>query len=197
MSEFEADGERFSYNIIAAADAESEFVLEIEYSGGEEDEPATTTVSLGVSERGDATKEVVVGRLKEWSGNNPGLEVESFEVTERQVCRSGKHLGSVEQKEEVEIEVEELEPGVVPADVSTGDRVAYYVQGPGSTVYGYLTEGVVEAVSPNREHPKVESPGLVELDVGEQTKEVPLAWVVGDATKPAVQDAIDRPRPSL
>lgn len=195
MSEFEVDGERFSYNIISEGDAESEFVLEIEYSGGERDEHGTATVSLGVSERGSATKKVVIGRLREWSENNPRLAMESFEVTERQVCRSGKHLGPVE--EEVEVDVEELEPGVPPSDVSPGDRVAYYAQGPGSSVYGYLTEGVVDTVSPNREHPKVEVPGLVELDVGEQMKEVPLAWVVGDATETTIQEAIDRPRPSL
>jgi len=195
MSEFEIAGERFSYNIISKGDADLEYLLQIEYSGPSAE--STATISLGVSGRGDATKKVILKRLREWSENNPEMEIQSFEVAERQVCREGTHLGTVAETDVAAADSDIPGPGVSPSSVSVGDRVAYYVQGPGSTIYGYISEGIVDGVHPEEDYPKVATSGCVELDTGEQSKMIPLAWVVGDATEPAIEDAIDRPRPSL
>jgi len=40
------------------------------------------------------------------------------------------------------------EPGIDADALTEGDRVAYYVEGPHSAVYGYIAEGVVEKVPP-------------------------------------------------
>lgn len=194
MTDFEIGGRRFSYDTPSDEDSR-ESHIEILYSIRGEQSSATIEASVTSGETVERAD--IVDSLEGWQANNPLAKIVEFEVVESRKVASGNFVEVVDSTDVAGLEEGEPEPGVRARELSEGSRVAYYVRGPGSSVYGYMSEGVVERVLPDREHPEVEQAGCVELDVGSQEKLVPLAWVVGDATDDDIREAIDKPRPTL
>ena len=187
-----------SFEQIARAEADHELVLVVEYRGAAGLESAT--VDLDVTSRRDATKDGIADALAAWSESQSGVTIESFEVVERIECRRGDSLDCGEDPVEDGVEpIDGPEPGIDADALTEGDRVAYYVEGPHSAVYGYIAEGVVEKVPPW--HRGVPGQGELiadraVLDVGDRTREVPLEWIVGSTGDSAVADAVDREYPA-
>ncbi|MCU4800921.1 hypothetical protein OB920_11125 [Halobacteria archaeon HArc-gm2] len=199
MGTLTVDDQTLSFEQIARGEADQRFVLVVEYRGAAGLESAT--VDLDVTSRRDATKGVIEDALTAWYEGQSEVTVESFEVVERIECRRGDALDRGEDPaDEPEVEpIDGPEPGVDADALAEGDRVAYYVEGPHSAVYGYIAEGVVEKVPPW--HRGVPGQGELiadraVLDVGDRTREVPLEWIIGSTADSTVADAVDRPYPA-
>lgn len=197
MGELSIDGQRISYEPIAVADADRRYALEIEYGWPD----GTTTdhhrEELSVSRRGDVTRELVENALSEWFDGVGNVIVRRYELVEEVECRRGELLDV--ERESPSLPEDKPLPGVDPETVTVGDRIAYYVDGPGSEVYGHLSEAVVEEVPPRSrsEGAGERASRAVLADVGPRTIEIPLAWIAGPVDDPEVAAAIDRPRPEL
>lgn len=76
---------------------------------------------------------------------------------------------------------------------SVGDRIAYYVDGPESTIYGYTTDAIVIDLPPIERRNKEPIQEKAEVDTGVNTKLIPTEWIVG----PASEVDIDRPNKKI
>lgn len=188
---------------VSREDAETAFVVRIDYERGST--ASVDRVELDVDSRMGVTEDVVAEAIREWRSETKREFVRSFEVYERIECRHGR---SAEETREQRAsgssergtngngtrgqEAPELDE---PVDFSAGDRVAYYVQGPGSSVYGHVAEGRVENAppwtkgAPGRERWFVES---AVLERGGDTKEIPLEWIIGTTDDEVVAAQVDR-----
>lgn len=227
MGMLSVGSQELSFEQIAKTAASREFRLVVEYDRPEGEGSGTTEIDLDVARRQEATKEAISSALRDWYDGSPATTIRSFEVVERIDCRRGESVGTTgdsrsdrtggaeTQSEaaltgdtadggatEVESEIGSIDgpaPGVDADALSEGDVVAYYVEGPHSSVYGYVAEGIVETVPPwTRGVPGkgevIQDKAVV--DVGDRTREIPLAWIIGTTADDAVADAVDRQYPA-
>lgn len=200
MGEFTVSDQVLTFEQVSEDDAERSFVLEVEYGREYVDRTSTDRIPLDVSRRRAVTRDLVRESLAEWFDGESDARIRSYEVREEVECRRGA-LQRIEGGDRTpEVPPDKPAPGVDPRSLTPGDRVAYYVGGPGHDIYGYLSEGIVEEVPPWSRSPHHHGETItdaVRLDVGGRVKETPLAWIVGSTDDPEVAEAIDRPRDSL
>lgn len=201
MAELTVRDQTLTYEQIAEESADRSYVVEIEYGRRYVEGTSTDRIRLSPSRRSEVTREVLAERLAEWCEDDPEVTIESYQVIEEVECRSGELVEVDRDSPGAEaLPDDKPDPGVAASELSVGDRVAYYVGGPGHGIYGYVSEGIVEAVPPWDRSPHRHSETVtdaVELDVGDRTKEIPLAWIVGTVDSREVADAIDKPREAL
>ena len=202
MGEFAIGDQTLSYEQIAQSDAQHRYLLEISFRPSPSKQRETERKQLEIERRQEATQDRIETALHEWfTDRSDSVVIESYEVLEQIDCRRG---GLVETDAErgvsdapISSSTKSTEPGVDSSDISEGDRVAYYVQGPDSSVYGYISEGIVEEVPPWEEGSQSRSHTITDealLDLGDRTKKIPLEWIIGSTDDPAVDAAIDRRR---
>lgn len=200
MGELPVADQVLTFEQVSADDAERSFVLEVEYGHEYVDRTSTERIPLDVSRRRAVTRDLVREVLADWVSEQSDATIRSYDVVEEVECRCGD-LVRVEGRDPTpEVPSDKPAPGVDPRSLTPGDRVAYYVGGPGDDIYGHLSEGVVEDVPPWNRSPHRHGETVtdaVRLDVGGRIKETPLAWIVGPTDDPEVAEAIDRPRDSL
>lgn len=194
MGTLSVGDQRLSFEQIAQEAADREYLLVIEYQRARGMESETVELALDVAGRQETTKDTVQDALRKWSQRSPGTTIQSFEVVEQVECRRGERIP--ENGKPGPEAIDGPVPGVDAGELSPGDRVAYYVDGPHSSVYGYVAEGVVEKVPPWKRG----GPSATELvrdravlEVGDRTREIPLAWIIGSTDDEDVADAVDRP----
>lgn len=200
MGELTVSDHTLTFEQISEDSADRSYVLTVEYGRRYVDATSTDRVPLSVSDREAVTRDVVEDALEEWFEAESDVTIRSYEVLETIECRRG-------ELEDVERDVSTSNvpegkpvPGVDARTLTQGDRVAYYVGGPGHDIYGYISEGIVEDVPPWSRSPHRHSETVTDaarLDVGGRTKEIPLAWIVGPVDSEEIADAVDRPRDSL
>lgn len=189
---------------VARDDAETRFVLRIEYERGSS--AGVDRVGLDVDSRMGVTEAVVTEAIREWRSDSGRKFVRSFEVYERIDCRRGGpteetreqwQIGEAGTPNESRTSSRNAKPELdEPVGFSAGDRVAYYVQGPDSTVYGYVAEARVEKAppwtkgAPGREEWFVDS---AILERSGDTKEIPLEWIIGTTDDDEIAAMVDRP----
>lgn len=199
MGEFTVSDQVVTFEQVSAEDAERSFVLVVEYGHEYVDRTSTERIPLEVSRRRAVTRDLVRETLAEWAEAS-GATIRSYEVLEEVECRRGDLVRVEGEASTPDLPPDKPVPGVDPRSLTPGDRVAYYVGGPGDDVYGHLSEGIVEDVPPwNRspQRPDETVTDAVRLDVGGRVKEIPLGWIVGPSDDAEVAEAIDRPRDSI
>lgn len=188
---------------VSRDDAETSFVVLIEYERGSS--AGVDRVELDVDSRMEVTEDVVAETIREWHSDSGREFVRSFEVYERIECRHGGPTEETRERWLIDSpgtaeddgdgssqEAGELES---PVGFSAGDRVAYYVQGPESAVYGHVAEARVEKAppwmkgSPGRANRIVD--GAV-LERGGDTKDIPVEWIIGRTDDEDVAAQVDR-----
>lgn len=203
MSVFSVGEQELFCEQTSRADAETRFVLRIEYERGST--AGVDRIELDADSRMAVTEEVVVDAIQKWDSESVREFVRSFDVYERTECRSGGPteesrerwmIGSPGTDEDDGTSGGEVEAIENPVGFSAGDRVAYYVQGPESSVYGYVAEARVEKAPPWMKG----SPGRADrivnqavLERGDDTKEIPLEWIIGTTDDDDVAAQVDRP----
>ncbi|WP_254545455.1 hypothetical protein [Halomarina pelagica] len=198
MGEIEVGDQRLSFEQVAEADARQWYVLAVTYrTDGEETHVGETTIDA--ASRQEVTRDAVEEALDGWRNDHPRAKIARYEVYARVECRRGKHVADLSPEAEGrEWSIDGPEPGVDAAELRPGDRVAYYAGGPRSSIYGYITEGIVVDVPSNERRPTSGEFGeRAKLDLGTQRKPIPLAWIIGPVDDPEIAMAIDRKRENL
>lgn len=201
MGELTVDDQTLTYEQIAESAADRSVAIEIEYSRRYVDGSERERIELDADRRGDVTKDLIEATLADWHEERGNVVVETYEVLEEVECRRGE-LVEVDhgRSRSTEVPEDKPEPGVDARVLEEGQVVAYYVGGPGHDIYGYVSEGVVEALPPWSRSPGDNGDAVtdaVRMDVGGRSKEIPLAWIVGPVDSEEVADAVDRPREAL
>jgi len=202
MGEFAIGDQTLSYEQIAQSDAQHRYLLEITFRPSPSKQRETERKQLDTERRQGATRDRIETALREWfTDRSDSVVIESYEVLEQIGCRRGALVETDAERGESDASssssTKNTEPGVDASVISEGDRVAYYVQGPDSSVYGYISEGIIERVPPWEEGPPSRSHTVTEevlLDLGDRTKKIPLEWIIGSTDDPDIDAVIDRRR---
>lgn len=205
MGEFAIDDQTLSYEQIAQSDAQHRYLLEISFRRAPSKQRETARQLLDIERRQDATQDRIETALREWfTDRSDSVVIESYEVLEQIDCRRGAVVETDAERGESNAlsspSSKNTERGVDASEISEDDRVAYYVQGPDSSVYGYISEGIVQKVPPWEEGSQSRSQTVTEdalLDLGDRTKKIPLEWIIGSTDDPDVDAAIGRRRDAL
>lgn len=182
MAEISVDRDTLSVEIIASdSEARYEIVVEYETENGNRQREHWR---LDVEARGDLTTDWLETTLTDWIQSHEDAEaIRGFEVRKIDPARRGSNVD--EEEADVPIDTEATASRMAstrsPVDVSfrQGDRIAYHVGGPDSSVYGHTTEAAVTELPPLKKQHRDPIHGKVEIDTGTDTKLIPVEWVVG------------------
>ena len=205
MGTFSVEDQVLECEQVSRASAEPSFVLRIEYERGSD--VNVDRVELDVDSRMEVTENVTAKALDEWHSSAGPAFVRSFDVYERIECRHGGPTDETREKWMIDASKgpdsggrtefsEDDEVAVVPIGFSVGDLVAYYVQGPDSSVYGYVAEARVEKTPPWTRGTPGRGERVVDsalLDRGGRSREIPLEWIIGKTEADDIASQVDRP----
>ena len=202
---FPLGDQTLSFEEIAKSDAQRRYLLEIKCRHSDSQTTDTEHRYLDISRRQDATQDRIATPLQEWYDEQPtDVVVESYEILEQLDCRRGEFVDtepeSAPSRPQRSLSDEKPTPGVDPDGLHEGDRVAYYVKGPTSRVYGYISNYIVKKAPSWEEGLPSRSTTITEeapLDLGDRTKKIPLVWIIGTVDDPEVDAAIERRRDAL
>lgn len=198
MGKVSIAGSKFSIEVVSRGEQVTfRLVVEYETPGGDRLVGQST---LPVESRSEVTTDTLSAALTEWADGRDVATVTGFSVVEEQVARRG---GEVPEAGDETLLVEPSERDVASGQTTRkatarasryveGDHLLYYEGGPESAVYGYTTEGVVTEAPPIEHQHRENEPDKIRLNVGERTKLVPLAWVIGHADE--ADEPVDKPR---
>ena len=187
MAEITVGDDTLDVDIIAA-DTESQFYIRVEY-----EDPAgerrRNEWQLDVDKRSELTVDWIEQTLSQWSERRDDVaSLGSFLIQRVDVARRGANIDTDSATSPTDDQP--IDPATATSDFpyAQGDRIAYYVDGPDSTVYGYTTDAIVTELPPIHKQHREPIQGKVEIDTGIDTKLIPTDWVVG----PAADVDIDR-----
>lgn len=178
---------------IIAMDTDPQFYIRVEFQD-------TTGAhrrnewQLDVDKRSDLTVDWIEQTLSEWTARRDDVaSLVSFSIQRVDVARRGANIDTDSATSPTDDQP--IDPATATSDLpyAKGDRVAYYVDGPDSAVYGYTTDAIVTELPPIHKQHREPLQGKVEIDTGVDTKLIPTDWVVG----PAADVDIDRPNEKI
>ena len=192
MATISVDDETLSVEVVAA-ETDCNYYIRVEY-----DDPTglrqRTEWQLEVDSRSELTVDRIEQILTEWTSSRDDVaSLVSFSIQQVDIARRG--ASTTDEASSGTADDQPIDPATATSEVqySRGDRIAYYVDGPDSTVYGYTTEAVVTELPPIQKQQREPIRGKVEIDTGPDTKLIPTDWISGLAADVTV----DQPNENL
>ncbi|AQL44762.1 hypothetical protein BV210_18610 (plasmid) [Halorientalis sp. IM1011] len=192
MATISVDDETLSVEVVAA-ETDCNYYIRVEYDDSTGSRQRTEW-QLEVDSRSELTVDRIEQILTEWTSSRDDVaSLTSFSIQRVDIARRG--TSTTDEASSGTADNQPIDPATATSrfPYSPGDRIAYYVDGPDSTVYGYTTEAVVTELPPIQKQNREPIRGKVEIDTGADTKVIPDDWIVG----PAADVTVDKPNDRL
>lgn len=191
MATISVDDETLSVEVLAA-ETDCNYYIRVVY-----DDPTgsrqRTEWQLEVDNRSELTVDRIEQILTDWKSSRDDVaSLASFSIQQVDIARRGTSTTAEASSERADDQPIDTATATSEFPYSPGDRIAYYVDGPDSTVYGYSTEAVVTELPPIQKQNREPIRGKVEIDTRPDTKLIPADWVVGLAADVTVDKPNDR-----
>lgn len=194
MAQLDVHGEILEVEMLNEQEG-TKFYLEVQYLNPHGHTRSDRWALPDDIQRSDLTADWLEETLADWQrGRSDVVRVTEFTIEKIDMARNGFPVEGAEgDLDGAESRATDRSLTINGERFTVGDRVAYHVDGPESSVYGHTTEAVIRQLPPLDDKETAIRDERVKIYTGDDTKVIPTSWIIGLAA----DVEIDNPRSEL